>query len=131
MNRKDFNDMSMGELISKLCEVLTTTPVNIDRVHQLIAAGAFPDENAMSSAIDTGKLEIVKILVDAGADVNYVDDEFYTPLLYAKEAVLLIESGEDAEVENAEYGEIVSYLEDVSTQETRDLVEEIMRQNNI
>ena len=123
--------MNAGELIDELCEVLTSNPVNIDRVRQLIDAGAYPDENAMSFAINTGKLEIVKSLVDAGADVNYIDDEFYTPLRYAKEALLRIGNGEDDEVEGAEYEEIISYLEDLSTQETKDIVEEIMRSDQL
>ena len=123
--------MNAGELIDELCEVLTSNTVNIDRVRQLIDAGAYPDENAMSFAINTGKLEIVKSLVDAGADVNYIDDEFYTPLRYAKEALLRIGNGEDDEVEGAEYEEIISYLEDLSSQETKDIVEEIMRSDQL
>ena len=131
MKRKDLKNMNAGELIDELCEVLTSNTVNIDRVRQLIDAGAYPDENAMSFAINTGKLEIVKILIDAGADVNYIDDEFYTPLRYAKEALLRIGSGEDDEVEGAEYEEIISYLEDLSSQETKDIVEEIMRSDQL
>jgi ankyrin repeat protein len=128
VEQKELKNMNAGELIDELCEVLSSTPVDVKRVRQLISAGAYPDENVMSFAIDTGKLEIVKILVDAGADINYIDDEFYTPLRYAKEALLRIESGEDDVVEDAEYAEIVSYLEDLSSQETKDMVEEIMSQ---
>jgi ankyrin repeat protein len=128
--RKDLNNMNVEDLNDELCEVLTSTPVDINRVRQLIAAGASPDDNAMSFAIDTGKLEIVKILVDAGVDVNYIDEEFETPLLWAKNALILIESNENDEVEVSEYNEIVNYLEEVTTQETKDIVEEIMRQNN-
>jgi ankyrin repeat protein len=131
VNQKDFKNMNARELIDELCEVLTANPVDINRVRQVIEAGAYPDENAMSFAIDTGRLEIVKILVDAGADVNYIDEEFETPLLWAKNALLHIESGKHDEFKDAEYNEIVSYLEEIVTQETKNIVEAIMRQNNI
>jgi ankyrin repeat protein len=129
MNQKDLSNMNMGELVDELFDVLTSPPVDVKRVHQLIDAGAYPDE-CFLEAVDTGKLEVVKIFVEAGADVNSIDDDFETPLLRAKNAVLRLEKGEYDEALDPEYDEIVAYLEKLTTQETKDIVEEILRQNN-
>jgi ankyrin repeat protein len=118
-----------GEIIDELYDVLTSPPINVERVRQLINAGAYPDE-CFFEAILTGKLEVVKIFVEAGADVNSFDDDFETPLLSAKNAVLRLEKGEYDEAVDPEYDEIVAYLEELTTQETKDIVKEIMRQNN-
>lgn len=131
MKEKKLSNMSEGELIDELCNTLQSIPVDIERVNQLIVAGAYPNEDAFVFAIMTGRLELVEILVVSGADVDYMDDEFYTPLRYAKEALLRAENGEDNEIEGSEYAEIVSYLENLSSQETKNLVEEIMSQNDI
>jgi ankyrin repeat protein len=122
--------MNMGELVDELCDTLISSPVDVDRVRQLIAAGAYPDE-CFLAAIDTGKLEIVKIFVEAGANVNYIDDEFNAPLSVAKYAVLRIANGEYDDAIDPEYDDIVTYLEGLTNQETKDLVEEIMKQNSI
>jgi hypothetical protein len=125
MSEKKSENISKEELSDALCNAITSPSVDINRIHQLIAAGACPHRYVMFSAIMTGRLDLVEILVEAGADMDSMDNDFDVPLQYAKEALLFIESGEEGVwPKDGEYDKIAAYLEELSSQETKNIVEE-------
>jgi ankyrin repeat protein len=76
----------------------STTPLmrsaargNLEMLHDLLAAGADPDEidwmaaTALFHAVRGGSVACVTALLDAGADINACDTRYYTPLLCAVE----------------------------------------------
>ncbi len=88
----------------------------IDVIRQLIAAGAEPKKSlALLVAANQSNDELVKLLIDKGANVHAVDDEGKTPLHNAvrppnsKVVKVLIDAGADV---NAKDGNGVSVLQE-------------------
>lgn len=75
----------------------------------------FTDEDPLSSAVCTGSLELVRILVEAGASANVMaPDDFTTPLYVAKQFG---------------HTEIAEYLETLTSEELREVTEQLLQQN--
>ena len=85
---------------------------NISQVEKLLADGANPNEqipglgSLLYYSIATGNVEIVKILVNAKADINAVGANGYTPLMMAvvtghiEIVKILLDAGADISIKN-------------------------------
>jgi len=71
--------------------MLATARGNAEMLHDLLAAGANPEEpdwmaaTALFYAVRGGSLACIQALLDAGADINAHDNRYFTPLLCAVE----------------------------------------------
>jgi ankyrin repeat protein len=107
------NELDLWELIDALYDETDPKEV-ISKIRELITSGGCDvnEEMPLLAAINTGQLEVVKLLVEAGADVNQVNPEdFETPLFRAR---------------YHNFQDIVEYLEPLTTPENRDIVESMM-----
>ncbi|MBE9115897.1 ankyrin repeat domain-containing protein [Lusitaniella coriacea LEGE 07157] len=75
----------------------------------------YTDEDPLSSAVCTGNLELVTILVEAGASANVMaPDDFTTPLYVAQQFG---------------HTEIAEYIETITSDELREVTEQLLQQN--
>lgn len=106
-------ELDLWELLDALLDEPDSREI-MDKIRELITTGNCDvnTEAPISLAVCTGKLEAVKLLVEAGADVNHMDpDDFETPLFRAKDCG---------------FQDIVEYLEPLTSPENREVVESMM-----
>lgn len=107
------NELDLWELIDALYDETEPQEV-ISKIRELIESGECDvnEEDPLLAAVNTGNLEVVKLLVEAGADVNQLDPEdSETALFRAKYRNFL---------------DIAEYLEPLTSSENRDIVESMM-----
>jgi hypothetical protein len=82
----NFAELSQAELTDLLFEEIDEH-TSLERIRSILNTGAnVKDENLILVAISSNRLDIVQLLVEAGADVNQIDSsDWETPLLRAKE----------------------------------------------
>jgi ankyrin repeat protein len=110
------DELDLWELLDALYDVPEPKEV-INKIRELIATGVYDlnEEMPLLAAVNTGQLEVVKLLVEAGADVNQVNPEdFETALFRAR---------------YRDFQDIAEYLEPLTNSENRDLVESMMNHN--
>jgi ankyrin repeat protein len=115
MPLENLENLSLEELTEKLFEEFDSGE-DLTRIRQIISAGCdLETDMPLLSAVSTGNLEIVKILVESGADVNQMDmDDYETPLFRAKY------NG---------FEDIANYLEQFTNQEIQDMVDRMLEQS--
>jgi ankyrin repeat protein len=107
------NELDLWELIDALYDETEPQEV-ISKIRELIASGECDvnEEMPLLAAVNTGNLEVVKLLVEAGADVNQLDPEdSETALFRAK---------------YRDFQDVAEYLEPLTSPENRDIVESMM-----
>jgi ankyrin repeat protein len=110
------DELDLWELLDTLYDEPEPKEI-INKIRELIATGEcdLNEEMPLLAAVNTGQLEVVKLLVEAGADVNQVNPEdFETALFRAR---------------YRDFQDIAEYLEPLTNSENRDLVESMMNQN--
>jgi ankyrin repeat protein len=110
------DEIDLWELLDALYDEPESKEV-INKIRELIAAGEcdLNEEMPLLVAVNTGALEVVKLLVEAGADVNQVNPENFETALFRARYL--------------DFQDIAEYLEPLTNLDNRDIVESMMLQN--
>lgn len=90
-------------------------------VRYLVKQGSRP--RGLTHAAEAGKLRIVRVLIDLGADVNEVDDHGHTPLDYATGAAHTFMRKHVAKKRSTDYPAVEKYLRDRGAKLSSELTE--------
>jgi ankyrin repeat protein len=110
------DEIDLWELLDALYDEPESKEV-INKIRELIAAGEcdLNEEMPLLVAVNTGALEVVKLLVEAGADVNQVNPENFETALFRARYL--------------DFQDIAEYLKPLTNLDNRDIVESMMLQN--
>jgi hypothetical protein len=80
INQSDIDDYHLGLLLSDNFEAVKESLAYGEDIDQKI--GGLFGERPITEAIDNGRKHILHYLIEQGADLNFKDNDGFTPLMY-------------------------------------------------